>query len=151
MASNCPNCGDSRVKVIEVRQRSRGTVYRRLKCLGCGTRRTTYDAKPPNHDKPTPLEPAQIHYILTSRATMTDLATEINLSRQAIAKILRGDIHRNICPEIPRPLDPARLKNRGDCLHWRNGCGLGFPDAIAEGQRFCGFCPAHTRGMVTDC
>jgi hypothetical protein len=142
MASNCPNCGDSRAKVIESRQR-RGTVYRRLKCLGCGTRRTTYDAEPPNHDKPTPLEPAQIHYILTSRATMTDLATEINLSRQVIAKILRGDIHRNICPEIPRPLDPARSKNQGDCLHWRDGCGLGFPDAIAEGQTFCGFCPAH--------
>jgi hypothetical protein len=149
MASNCPNCGDSRVKVIETRQQQwRGTVYRRLECLGCGTRRTIYDAEPPNHDKPTPnprppLEPAQIHYILTSRATMTDLATEINLSRQAIAKILRGDIHHNICPEIPRPLDPARFKNEGDCLHWRDGCGLGFPDAIAEGQTFCGFCPAH--------
>ena len=147
MTTECPNCGDSRVKVIETRQQQwRGTVYRRLECLGCGTRRTIYDAEPPNHDKPNPkppLEPAQIHYILTSRATMTDLATEINLSRRAIAKILRGDIHRNICPEIPRPLGPARFKNQGVCLHWRDGCGLGFPDAIAEGQEFCGFCPAH--------
>jgi predicted RNA-binding Zn-ribbon protein involved in translation (DUF1610 family) len=91
MASNCPNCGDSRAKVIETRQRSQGTVYRRLKCLGCGTRWTTYDAEPPNHDKPKP--------------------------------------------------EPARFKNEGDCLHWRNGCGLGFPDA--KGQTFCGFCPAH--------
>jgi hypothetical protein len=146
MASNCPNCGDSRVKVVDTRQQQwKGTVYRRLECLGCGTRRTTYAAERPNHDKPKPkhLEPAQIHYILTSQATMTDLATEINLSRRAIAKILRGDIYRNICPEIPRPRDPARFKNQGDCLHWRNGCGLGFPDANAEGQRFCKFCPAH--------
>ena len=92
MTSNCPNCGDSRAKVIETRQR-RGTVYRRLECLGCGKRRTTYDAELPNHDKPKP--------------------------------------------------KPARFKNQGDCLHWRDGCGLGFPDAIAEGQRFCKFCPAH--------
>ena len=149
MTTSCPNCGSSRVKVIETRQQEwRGTTYRRLQCLGCGKRRTVYDHEPPNHDKPTGkrkpvLEPAQIHRILTSRATMTDLARELGISRWAVAKILRGDIHRNVCPEIPRPLDRARPENKGVCVHWRGHCGLELPDAIAEGREFCGFCPAH--------
>ena len=149
MTTNCLNCGDSRVTVIETRQQPwRGTTYRRLQCLGCGKRRTVYDAEPPNHDKPKgrrrpPLEPQQIHYILTGRATQTELAKEVGISRQAVAKILRGDAHRNICPEIPRPLDRARPENKGVCVHWRGHCGLDLPDAIAEGREFCGFCPAH--------
>ena len=149
MAPNCPSCGDSRVKVIETRQQQwRGTVYRRLQCLGCGKRRTVYDHEPPNHDKPTgkykpPLDAAQIHRILTSRGTMTAIAKELGTSRQVVANVLRGDRHRNICPEIPRSLDRARLENKGECVHWRGHCGLDLPDAIEEGREFCRFCPAH--------
>lgn len=149
MTTNCPNCGDSRVTVIETRQQPwRGTTYRRLQCLGCGKRRTVYDHEPPNCDKPKgkrkpPLEPAQIRRILTGRATQDQLAKEAGISRQAVAKVLRGDSHRNICPEIPRPLDRARPENQGVCVHWRGRCGLELPDADGKGREFCGFCPAH--------
>ena len=143
------NCGDSRVKVVETRQQQwRGTVYRRLQCLGCGERRTVYDAEPPNHDKPrgkknTPLTPDQVRRILTSSGTMTAIAKEVGTSRQVVANVRRGDRHRNICPEDPRPLDRARPENQGVCVHWRGYCGLELPDAIEEGREFCGFCPAH--------
>ena len=149
MTTNCPNCGDSRVTVIETRQQPwRGTVYRRLECLDCNKRRTVYDAEPPNHDKPkgkyrAPLGPDQIRRILTSRGTMTAIAQEVGTSRQVVASVLRGDRHGTICPEIPRPLDRARLENQGVCVHWRGLCGLDLPDAIAEGREFCRFCPAH--------
>ena len=148
MTSKC-NCGSSRVTVIETRQQPwRGTVYRRLQCLDCGKRRTVYDTEPPNHDKPkgkrrTPLDAAQIHRILTARGTMTAIAKELGTSRQVVANVLRGDRHRNICPEIPRSLDRARLENKGECVHWRGHCGLDLPDAIEEGREFCRFCGAH--------
>jgi hypothetical protein len=143
------NCGDSRVKVVETRQQQwRGTVYRRLQCLGCGERRTVYDVEPPNHDKPRgkkspPLSPDQVRFILTSSGTMTSIAKEVGTSRQVVANVLRGDRHRNICRKDPRPLDRGRPENHGTCVHWRGFCGLELPDAIEEGQAFCGFCPAH--------
>ena len=149
MPTNCPNCGSGRVKVIETRQQLwRGTVYRRLECLGCGKRRTVYDTEPPNHDKPKgkykpPLGPDQIRRILTSRGTMAAIAQEVGTSRQVVASVLRGDSRRNICPEIPRPLDRARPENQGECVHWRGHCGLELPDAIEEGREFCRFCGAH--------
>lgn len=149
MATDCPNCGSSRVTVIETRQQPwRGTVYRRLECLDCNKRRTVYDTEPPNRDKPKgknkpPLGPDQIRRILTSRGTMPAIAQEVGTSRQVVANVLRGDRHRNICPEIPRPLDRARPENKGECVHWRGHCGLELPDAIEEGREFCRFCPAH--------
>ena len=143
------NCGSGRVKVVETRQQPwRGTVYRRLQCLDCNKRRTIYDTEPPNNDKPRGkkkprLDALQIRRILTSRGTMTAIAKELGVSRWAVALILRGDRHRNICPEIPRPLDRARTENKGECVHWRGYCGLELPDAIEEGREFCGFCGAH--------
>ena len=149
MTTSCPNCGSSRVTVIETRQQPwRGTVYRRLECLGCGKRRTVYDHEPPNHDKPRGkpkpvLGPEQVRHILTSRGATTAIAKELGISRWAVGLILRGDRHRNICPEIPRPLDRARPENKGECVHWRGHCGLELPDAIEEGREFCRFCGAH--------
>lgn len=152
MATECPSCSGSRARVIDTRQQwGRGTC-RRMECVACGERWTSYNDEPPRLERKRPLSPAQIHSILTSNATKTALAAEFKTSRTAIARIWSGDAYRDVHPEIPRPinrrrpsapLDRARLENKGECVHWRGHCGLDLPDAIEEGREFCRFCPAH--------
>ena len=163
MTAECPSCRSSHTRVIDVRELVKGGRRRRIQCFTCNQRWTTYDSAPPkvgraaHARKPGKRVPAmtadEVFLCLTSRATTTELSQQLGRSRQSITAVRRGDFHRDVHPHVPRWMVRRRIPpavDRGDCLHWRDGCGLGFPDAIAEGKLFCSFCAAFANGSDAD-
>jgi transcriptional repressor NrdR len=40
---NCPKCGESNLKVIDVRDRDCESIYRRRRCMSCGHKFSTIE------------------------------------------------------------------------------------------------------------
>lgn len=150
--TNCPGCSSSHTRVILTRLCGNGTRRRRHQCHDCGHRWTTWlgDRPPPSRppvarggnggNKP-PLTEADVRLVLTSELSSVKLARQLGRSREAIAAIRRGTIHRDTCPELPRRAVQHRTISCHDCLHWSHDCcGMEFPDPINEGPGFAVDC-----------
>lgn len=151
---DCSNCNSSLTEVIESRLCSNSTRRRRHCCLNCGYRWTSWDGPRPEPGKhatvrrrqtvhrPDRLTDDQVRLILERRdLSAKGLAKELGRTRQAICQIRRGDTYRDVLPEVPR-WDNSNLQvvSCHNCIHWRNRCGMDFPDPIEEGPGFAVDC-----------
>jgi len=152
MTADCPACSSSHTRVILTRLLYNGTRRRRHQCHDCGYRWTTWlgDRPPPgrlpaarggNGGNKPPLTESAVRLVLTSPLSASQLAPQVGRSKEAVAAIRRGTIHRNTLPELPRWAARYRTISCHDCRHWsHDSCGMGFPDPIDEGPAFAADC-----------
>lgn len=148
---SCKSCGSSCTKVVDSRKLLNGSRRQRVWCRDCDFRWTVWQGERPKPgraphargvgrgNKP-PLTPDDVRLVLTSELPAYQLGRQLGRSKEAIAAIRRGVLHRNTCPEIPRWRGQSGPSCH-DCKHWaRDRCGMGFPDPGEEGPGFAADC-----------
>jgi hypothetical protein len=137
-----------RAFVIETRRTPEGNVRRRWQCSSCRYRWSEWNGQaPPSASADRQAISAEaVAEILTSQETHQELATRHGCSASTIGQIRRGELHRNICPDMPRWSKADRGTRRSclNCHHWDGGlCDLGFPDPAEEGMGFAKDCTCY--------
>jgi len=160
----CPTCGSARTDVCESRLCINGTRRRRLACLDCEHRWSTWDGpKPPRgghglrkRTPPTrkrgPLSEEQVRQILTQdELNNVEISQLVGCSRETVRQIRAGLIYRVVHPELLRPganrdMPPLIIDglNCYDCVNWAGSrCNFGFPDPLIEGLTFAADCDLY--------
>lgn len=157
--SICPQCAATG-RVIESRIVSNGSRRRRRECPA-GHRWTEWIGDRP-HTGAMPgcendafrfkgrLCDGQIRLILERRDLSLDsVARLVGRSRETVRHIRYGITYRSVLPELPRwkfgeiailPTGRRTTLTCRDCIHWRGGCTMGFPDAEEMGITFAREC-----------
>jgi Predicted transcriptional regulator, consists of a Zn-ribbon and ATP-cone domains len=145
----CPECHELG-QVIESRRCPNGSRRRRLEC-SCGHRWTAYQGDPPPPSRlppprhgshhPRALRPDEVRRILEASGSIRSISRQVGRSQPAVAAVLRGEMHADVCPELPRRASLSCLQ----CQHWTGRCGLGFPDPDEEGPSAASWCNSYAR------
>lgn len=90
--------------------------------------------------KPTPED---IHFILTSDLSQSEIRRIIGCGRQFVADVLKGKIYADLHPELPRNR-PRTVKPKTclDCNHYTTHCTMRFPEYELIGLRAATSCEA---------
>lgn len=151
---DCPSCNSSCTEVLETRLCNNDTRRRRHCCQNCSHRWTTWDGPKPRPGvrmtlcsckgmkMPDRLTDDQVRMILEHRDISTrQLARDLGRSEEAIRQVRRGQVYRDVLPEIRRW---STRKTHGMschvCVHWSGKCKMGFPDPEEEGLGFAADC-----------
>lgn len=139
MSHPCPECGNTRTRIIRSRVLRNGTRLRRHACRSCTHRWSSTTGPIPErlHRRPRSnlgLTENDVAAILLSPERDADLAPRYGCSRQSIVNIRLGRTLSHICPDIPRraprSTDAPLCKT---CMHWTGAvCGFGLPEALTE-------------------
>lgn len=163
----CPTCGSARIEVCEVRLCVNGTRRRRLGCMDCSHRWTTWDgpkpppggvglrkrAKPPSKKRGA-LSDEQVRQALTrTDLNNSEAARQIGCSAESVRQIRAGMVYRMVHPNLHRPNAKAEQAMPAidgpsclECSSWAGiRCGFGFPDPLIEGLGFAADCDVYER------
>lgn len=163
LPEDCPECYSSHVEVIESRLCVNGTRRRRMACITCSHRWTSWEGERPNlseinrtipRRKPrkpkTQLTAEQVKQALLNRdASHAEMGRLLGRSPEAIRQLRHGVTHSKVLPKIPRwgVLQAAATAERScyACANWSAGqCAFGFPDPHLEGPGFADDCDLYS-------
>jgi hypothetical protein len=161
----CPTCGSARIEVCEVSLCVNGTRRRRMGCVDCKHRWTTWDGpKPPpggvglrrppsaTTKKRGALTDEQVRQALIRRdLNNAEAARVIGCSAESVRQIRAGLVYRQVHPELLRPnaaadAPPPTVSGPSchECVNWTGArCGFGFPDPLLEGLGFASDCDLY--------
>ena len=154
--------------MCEVRVCVNGTRRRRLGCMDCGHRWTTWDGprpprggislrKPPS--APTAkrqgsLTDEQVRQVLIrTDVDNTEASRWLGCSPELVRQIRAGMLYRTVHPQLVRPnaradAPPPTVDGPSchECSNWAGvRCGFGFPDPQLEGLGFAADCDLYER------
>jgi len=162
---SCPICGSARIEVCEVRICINGTRRRRMGCVDCAHRWTTWDGPMPPRagaglqrrpkatgKKRRLLTDEQVRQVLIRRdLNNSEAGRLIGCLAETARQIRAGMIYRMVHPELLRPKSPADAPpptvdgpSCHECSNWTGAqCGFGFPDPLVEGLTFAADCDLY--------
>jgi hypothetical protein len=142
----CVEC-DSATIVIQSRPTKYGR-YRRFQCKECQHR---FNVSYGGSKAERLIDDAAVMAIRQSTDSYQLLADHYGCSRELIRQIRSGLIYKDLLPNWFRSPPTAGDPTCQQCIHWSDGCSMGFPDVEIEGPRFARDCsvfdleqPAHS-------
>jgi hypothetical protein len=162
---SCPICGSARIEVCEVRLCINGTRRRRMGCVDCAHRWTTWDGprppragaglrRPPRATtkKRGALTDEQVRQALIRRdLNNSEAGRLIGCSAESVRQIRAGLVYRMVHPELLRPNAPADapppIVSGPSCYACINctgaRCRFEFPEFLLEGPEFAADCELY--------
>jgi len=132
---HCLRC-DGATFVIQSRPTKVGR-YRRFQCKECQHRfNITYKVTKVERL----IDDAAVMAIRQSTDSYQLLADRYGCSRELIRQIRNGLIYKDLLPHWFRSPATAGDPTCQQCIHWSDGCSMGFPEVEIEGPRFARDC-----------
>jgi hypothetical protein len=132
---HCLKC-DGATFVIQSRPTKYGR-YRRFQCKECQHRFNIYYG---GSKAERLIDNAAVMVIRQSTDSYQLLADQYGCSRELIRQIRSGLIYKDLLPHWFRSPAVAGDPTCQQCIHWIDGCSMGFPDVEIEGPRFARDC-----------
>ena len=135
MMQHCLEC-DGATFVIQSRPTKYGR-YRRFQCKECQHR---FNISYGGSKADRLIDDAAVMAIRQSTDSYQLLADQYGCSRELIRQIRSGVIYKDLLPYWFRSPATAGDPTCQQCIHWSDGCSMGFPDVEIEGPRFARDC-----------
>ncbi len=148
----CPECSSADTAVIE----SRITPYgrrQRVLCHGCSHRWTNLIGDPQRARRQSKrdageLTEDEVRLMLTSPRSLRSLSVELRVSPSTVRGVRRGDLHRQVAPELPRLQGQPQRRSCTSCWFWDpeavRPCTEGWPDPETDGPRYANECEDYS-------